>query len=292
MTGGGKETDNIKETEIENILSGYGALPDQSLKLFDVCIALAAPLHPGLKLQRFGVFFNKQTAAVKDRFDALIQAGAEDTPHTQLAALKHVIADCLGWQVRAESPDFPAACDMIALVDSGYGGATVLAVFYAAAAQAAGWGADFLDVAGCPLIRLTRNGQRVIFDPAQNGKIMDAGALRGLVKERKGATAELSAGDYQPLSARAICVFLQNRLKSCLIEAEDYNAALDTVQRAQMIAPDEYRLLFDAAVLYARLSRFTQAEHALTDYLARVPPGAEQAEALRFLDEIRRAASP
>jgi len=45
---------------------------------------------------------------------------------------------------------------------------------------------------------------------------------------------------------------MQNNAKLRQIEGEDYLGALKTVEVMRLLDPNEYRLLFDAGVLYAR----------------------------------------
>ena len=131
----------------------------------------------------------------------------------------------------------------------------------------------------------------MIFDPFQYCKVLEAQDLRMMVKSMMGAQAELSSHYFDACTNRGILIQLQNIIKHRLIEDEDYVGALKIVKRMRLIDPDEFRLLLDAGVLYARVEQTKAAIEALEDYIARVPKDRnwqdERYDAQLLLEELR-----
>ena len=71
------------------------------------------------------------------------------------------------------------------------------------------------------------------------------------------------------------------------VKAEDYTAALVTVEKMRRVAPLEYRALFDAGVLYARVGQKAKAVAMLEEYITRCPKASDKADAARLIREIQ-----
>ena len=99
--------------------------------------------------------------------------------------------------------------------------------------------------------------------------------------------AELRTEYYEPSSKRDVLIRMQNNIKLRLIENEEYAEAVKVIELMRRIDPTEYRLLFDAGVLYARTNQAMAAIDALEDYIEATPNPEDQHEALLLLREIR-----
>jgi regulator of sirC expression with transglutaminase-like and TPR domain len=97
-----------------------------------------------------------------------------------------------------------------------------------------------------------------------------------------GKQAELSSNFYDVASSRLILLRLQNNIKVRQINAEDYESALETVTTMRLFAPDDYRLLFDEAVLRVKQGEAKRAITLLQSYLliAKRPQDIYDAEQL------------
>jgi regulator of sirC expression with transglutaminase-like and TPR domain len=150
-----------------------------------------------------------------------------------------------------------------------------------------GWQVDGLMFPHYMLCRIEQNGVRLVFDPAQQCRLMAAHDLRALVKKTLGPHAEISVAYSQELSRREILIHLQNQIKLRYIEMGEYPKALSVVSQMRALDPQEYRLLLDAGVLYAKTNNAIAAVRALEDYIAQVPSGRDRQEALALLHEIK-----
>jgi regulator of sirC expression with transglutaminase-like and TPR domain len=272
----------------QEYLRATSGLPDDKINLAHAALALAALDQPGVSLERYGNHLEKVGREVTNRYAALMAAGAENDCGARLAALKYVLADTHAYQGDTQSYEDLQNASLIRVIDRRKGLPVALAVLYIHAARAQGWTAWGLDVPGHFVCRLDQGGQRLIFDPFNACRTLEAADLRAFVKAALGEGAELSARYFEPASNRAILVRLQNNIKYRLIAAEDYEGALKVVENMRLIDPAEFRLLLDAGVLYARTNRKPQAIAALEDYIKVAPYDQERHDAALLLQKLRQ----
>jgi len=272
---------------VRQALAGYGALADSAVDLAGVALLLAAVGQPGIALGRYQHHLEIIAAEVGARHRELLDAGAAATAETRLAALKHILGDKHGYQADGEDAAHIQNANLIRVIDRRKGNSLTLGILYLATAKAQGWAASGLGFPGYFLLRLEEGGQRLIFDPFHGCKILQAADLRRLVKQAMGPQAELSVDYYEAATHREILVRLQNQIKLRQIEAEDYEAALQSVEAMRAFDPGEFRLLLDAGVLYARTGRPESAIAALEDYIGKAPNQRDRQEAALLLRQIR-----
>jgi len=268
-------------------LETAGKMPDSELDVAPCALAMALITHPGLSIDRY--FHHLKTLAkdVKARYAALLDAGAKADAPTQLAALKHVISDSHGYRGDHERYDDLQNADLIRVIDRGKGLPISLAILYIHAGRAQGWDVCGLNMPGHFICRIEKDGQRVIFDPFYDARVLGAADLRFLVKKNLGPHAELSAGYYQPCANRETLMRLQNNIKFRLIEAEDYQGALDIVQVMKLVGPLDHRLLLDEGVLYAKLEQPKASIAALERYIERATDPHDRHDAELLLRQMR-----
>lgn len=270
-------------------LRAIGAAPDKAINLGVTALQLAALEQPGISLDRYETHFSKLAEEVGARHDSLLQAGAEDNAETRLAALKHIIADKHGYGGDSVDYDDLENASLIRVIDRRKGLPISLAIIFMQVGRACGWEIEGLNIPGHFVCRIGMDGHRLIFDPFNACAVLGAPELRQLVKTALGPDAELSVSYYDPADNRTILVRLQNNIKLRRIEAEDYEGALRVVEATRLIDPDEYRLLLDAGVLYARTNRLQQAMTTLDAYIARAPNDRDRHDAALLLRQIRES---
>lgn len=267
------------------ILAG---LPDREIDIGPAALALAATAQPGVfSLERYFNHLKKLCEETAARHAELLAAGASDNVETQLAALKHIIADKYGYIGDEENYDNLENASLIRVIDRGKGLPITLSILYVHVARAQGWDIAGLNIPGHFVCRIDRDGQRVIFDPFNRCRILVAADLRALVKKTQGSHAELSANYFEPTPNREILIRLQNNIKFRQIEGEDYDAALKTVEAMRMIDPSEFRLLLDAGVLYARTNQPRAAIDMLEDYIKKAPRDRDRHDAALLLQQLK-----
>lgn len=269
-------------------LNAYGRSADADIEIGAAALDLAAVLHPGLLLERYQVHLHKLVDDVGARHNELEKLGVSDTLDSRITALRDVLAGANNYNGDADGRDALQSADFIAVIDRRLGAAPALVILYLHAARAQGWEAHGLLLPGTALVRMDYEGERVICDPFHGFSVLQAPDLRRLVKQALGPKAELSASYYEPAENRALLVRLQNIVKTRQIEAEDYEAALQTVTAMRAVDPDEYRLLLDQGVLCARLELIEVAIFALEAYIEKAPRDSDRHEAATLLQQLKQ----
>jgi regulator of sirC expression with transglutaminase-like and TPR domain len=276
----------IKTIDPEAYIDSLAQCADQDIDLALSALAIAALDHPGLVLERFINHLKTLSFDVAERHAQLLAGGASDDVRTQLAALKHVLSDSHAYIGDSETYDDLQNASLIRVIERGKGLPITLAILYIHAARGQGWDICGLNIPGHFLCRIEKDGQRLIFDPFSACTILGAPQLRMLVKKHLGPQAELSAQYYEPASARAILIRLQNNIKYRLIEMEAYADALKVVEVMRRIDPAEYRLLLDAGVLYAKTESPKAAISVLSQYIERAPDARDRSEAQALIRQL------
>ena len=272
--------------DADGILREAGVKPDSDINPFTIAIALAAPAHEGISIDRYFSHAAKIARDCGERYISLLNAGAKDDAGVRLAALKHILCDREGYEGDATTYDDLQNADLMRVIDRRRGLPIALAILYIHAGRENGWDIEGLNFPGHFLCRISHGGERIIFDPFAACAVMEAADLRALLKKIHGKKAELSADYYRPSSNRDILLRLQNNIKSRLIAGEDYEAALAQVERMRLFAPNDHRLLFDAGVLYAKNGLKESAVSVLEKYIAAVPNARDRHDAELFLRSI------
>jgi regulator of sirC expression with transglutaminase-like and TPR domain len=243
--------------------------------------------HNGIAPERYGHHLKLLSKEVAGRHESLIAAGAADNAETQLAALKHVLSDMHDYKADEGAALSLDSFNLIRTIDRRCGAPIMLALLYVHAGCAQGWSVAGLNVPGHFMARVEKDGQRLIFNPAQACALMNAADLRAAVKKQMGPHAELSSGFFEPVGNRGFLVQILNAQKLRYIEAEDYGLALAVVEAIRAIDPQEYRVLLDAGVLYARTGKVQAAIEALETYIEKAPRYLDRQDAMLLLRQLR-----
>lgn len=259
---------------------------DDELDLFDVALKLSAIHHPNISIDRYRNHVLRLIDRVAARHKYLLDSDHEDKLETRLAALKDVIFIEEGYRGTEGRTNYIEYADIMRVIDRRKGMPIMVSVIYIAVGRALGWDVHGLVIPGHFIVRLDMDGGRLIFDPFNECKILEAPDLRQLVKKVLGPKGELSASYFEPSSNRAIILRSQNNVKTRLIEDEEYESALEIVEIMRLVAPNDYRLLFDAGVLYAKTGAANRAQRVLEEYIDIAPNAADREEAAQLLRQI------
>ncbi|MBI1326076.1 MAG: hypothetical protein GC136_00365 [Alphaproteobacteria bacterium] len=279
----------MQKDEITAALRDAGTRAAEELDIAHLAMLMALYRTPDLQLTVYEDHLRDLCFLTRARHEDLRNAGAEDDVKTQLAALKHVIVDQHGYVGDTEDYDNIANADLLAVIERRRGMPVALGVLYLHVAEECGWDIAGINFPSHFLLRLEKDGQRLIFDPFDTARPMEAAHLRALLKKNIGENAELSAHYYDAVDKRTVILRLQNNIKLRQVEAADYESALLTTELMRLIAPDEFRLLFDYGVLAFKCDMPQKAFDALQDYAGRTPDARARAEALVLMEEIKRS---
>lgn len=263
-----------------------GTLADDQVDLGETSLALALLFLPGLNPDRYRNQLRRLREHAAEEWQMRQRLNEEDTLALRLAVLKKILHDMHGYKGDTETYDDIQNASMIRVIERRRGLPIALGILYIIVARHIGWQIDGLSFPGHFLVRMDKDGERVIIDPFREGKEMAAADLRQLLKSIAGGTAELSHNFYDAVSNRNTLIRLQNNLKKRLIETEEYAQAIIVIEAMEALAPDEYRTLFDKGVLYAKLGQNRQAAVALERYIDLTPDPNEKQFVRNLLRQI------
>ena len=247
---------------IERALRAVGTLADEEIDLADAALLLGALDMPNVSLKRYRDHIERLAGDVA----ALARAG--EPLERRRRHLNAVLYDAHGYAGDAETYDAPENANLLQVIDRKVGLPVSLGILYIQAARAQGWVVDGLAFPGHFLVRMDEGDRRVIVDPFHWGQLLEADHLRGLLKQFRGADAELEPSHYAPVGNRAILLRLQNNIKSRALQASDGARGAAILERMLLIAPEAGGLWHELGMVRARLGTIKGAVEALERSLA------------------------
>lgn len=213
-------------------------------------------------------------------------AGTEDTARDRVTALNGLLFAHFGFRGDAECTDDDNA-NLARVISRRRGLPVSLGILYLHAADVLHWEAVGLSFPGHFLLRLDAGGNRLIVDPFNGGRVLEAPDLRALLKQMTGMNAELKSEHYRPLSRRGVLLRLQNNLKLRAARRGDLERAAHMLERMVLIAPREWLLWYELGLMRVRLGHIVQAIDALEIFVAhsRCPTSLRRARTL--LERLR-----
>ncbi|MGB1076836.1 MAG: SirB1 family protein [Bdellovibrionales bacterium] len=269
-------------SKILSQLAEVGRQVDRDIDIFETALLIAALDHPGRLMERYNLHKDRVVEACLKLYDEK----SDQNVHSQLDVLREVLVDQEEYCGDQENYDRLDNADLMSVIDRRRGLPVALAVIYLSVAKALGWDVCALSFPAHVFLRIEFDGERVIFDPFDGAKEMEAHDLRDKLKELLGGYAELSAQYYEPMTTREVLARLQNNIKTRLISGEDFESALQRVDIMRLILPNDPRLLFEAGVLNARAGQRKKAIDLLYSYVDVVDSQADRDDALLLLKEL------
>lgn len=264
-------------------LDALGQLPDAELDLADAALQLARADLPGADWE-----------PVRAHLSALARDAAylgppegKDGAEARAGALAALLAGRHGYRGDAETYDDLANANLIRVVERRRGLPVALGILWIHAARAAGWEASGLDFPGHFLIGLAAGGRQAVVDPFDGGQVLDAPALRALVKRIEGPGGELRPGFLRPVGNRLVLLRLQNNVKLRRLRAGDVRGALDCAERMLRLAPAAATLWREAALMHEQIGQIAAALGAWERFLALVPEGELAVQAQEAIAGLR-----
>jgi regulator of sirC expression with transglutaminase-like and TPR domain len=273
--------DTFDLDQCARFLREVGALPSPTLPIAEAALALASFDRPRVALARY-----RQHLSAIARDVGRHAAGSADLA-AQAQALNEIILLKYGYSGDELTYDDLQNANLMRVIDRRKGLPVALGILYLDAARAQGWDTVGLGFPGHFLIRLSDGAERLILDPFHGGRVLDAAALRELLKAIAGQEIELAPEHYAPVADREVLLRLQNNLKSRLIQGQRLEQAVRVVETMQMLAPDLAELYREAGLLHAQLGNMRAAVSAIEQYVARAPEGSQRHEAAVVLQQLK-----
>ena len=260
----------------------------QDLNLYYCALAFSCVLNNHDDMTSHIRHFEEMCDKLAALYQRCLRDGEEDTVLLRHQCIVGVLFDDAGY--RGDEKDFDNLdnADMFYVVERRKGLPVALAILYIQLAKSQNWQATGTSFPGYFVLRLCHGSQHILVDAFREGKVLEAGDLRQILKVFVGQNAELSQDYYNDVSDHAVLVRLQNNLKTRLIDLERYQDALSVVDITRVLVPDEYRLYFDAAMLKVKVGQIKGAQEDVCAYLDATHDQYERQLGEQLLSEIQR----
>lgn len=261
-----------------------GLCLDGDIDLINASFAFALHDNPNINIEKYAYHFESLLNDLKYEYGVQQYQNIS----SQYNALKTILAEKYAYVGDDMNYDDIRNSDIFHVMDRRMGLPITLSIIAIALCRKMGWVSNGLNFPGHFLMSLEKDGEKIILDPFQGCKILEAKDMRVILKKMIGGQAELSADYYLPCSNREILLRLRNNLKYRLIDMSEYQRAMGVVETMTWIAPDDYRLNLDKAVLYSRLEQPKSAIDNLLIYIDKVENKNDKFEAEQFLQQLQR----
>jgi regulator of sirC expression with transglutaminase-like and TPR domain len=269
-------------SDIKRDLAELAGQPDESIDLAEAALALAAVEHPLRARAPYRALLTEMVAELAAR------AGQAVSAEARAYALGETLAG--DWDLTGDDRDEedPGSANLMEVLDHRRGLPLALGILWLHAGRAQGWTMEPLAFPDTCLIRLTDDdGRRVILDPFNHGRLLDAAMMRDQLKATAGITAELEPAHYTALSNREVLLRLETSVKLCHLRLSHLRQAAEIVEAILLFAPDEIALWREAGLLHLRLGNAPAAIAALEQYIARAPNSTARHRTSVLLQELR-----
>lgn len=273
--------DKYDLAQCAKFLRELGEINAPVMPIADAALALASFDRPRVGLARYSRHLHTLAQDVARRAGSAATLEAHANALNEIMILKH------GYTGDELTYDDLQNANLMRVIDRRRGLPVALGILYLDVARAQGWEASGLGFPGHFLIRLSDGAGRIILDPFHGGRILDASALRELLKAIAGQEVELSPRHYAPVPDREVLLRLQNNLKSRLLQGQRYEDAVRVIETMRMLAPDLADLSREAGVIHAQLGNMKAAVRSIEEFIASAPDGVARHEAAVVLQQLK-----
>ncbi|MFN8727957.1 MAG: SirB1 family protein [Rhodospirillales bacterium] len=263
-------------------LRAAAKLGNDELPIGETALALAAAARPELDLAAYRAHLAEIASAVGES-----HLGQPDTALGRCDALRAALADKLGYRGDRDSYDDLQNADLACVIERRRGLPVALAILWIHGARSQGWNAAGLAFPSHFLIRIEAPDGRAIVDPFNGGAVLDTAELRSLLKSFEGPKAELENRHYASVSDRAVLLRLQNNIKQRQLKAEAFEAALATLERMLMLAPEDPALWHETGLVHASLDNLRAGVMCLEQALSLVDAGGAKAHLAAAIQALK-----
>jgi len=253
---------------------------ERELPIAEAALAFASLDRPQVDLERY-----------RDHLHELAQAVAAAGPVAEIGARAAALAQALVGRFRYEgdrlSYEDLQNANLMRVIDRRKGLPVALGILYLHAGRAQGWPMAGLAFPGHFLLRIEDGGARGVIDPFNGGKLLDAAALRELLRSLAGDERPLAPEHYRGVSDRDVLLRLQNNLKLRLLQSGDRGRALAVLERMRLLVPESAALAREAGVLLAEQGELRAAIRSLEQALALEPESRLRFATASLLQDLR-----
>jgi regulator of sirC expression with transglutaminase-like and TPR domain len=273
---------HLESAEIERALDGLLAEAGDALDIAQAALLFAALDRPRVGLARYRSQLDDLTASAS-ALDACTNADA--------AARKmiDVIAKSFGFRGDDLTYDDLQNANLIRVLDRRKGLPVSLGILYLHVGRAHGWQMTGINFPSHFLVSVEGKRSRALLDPFAGRVLAGAADARAFLKAVAGKDAELSPDQLAPMSDRSVLLRLQNNIKARLAAQEKFADAARVATRMVRLAPVNWQIAREAALLHARAGSYRAAQALLNGFAARTPDAADREAAERLAAKLAQA---
>lgn len=149
-----------------------------------------------------------------------------------------------------------------------------------------------MDIAGVALpghfvVMAQRRGERVVFDPFHQGRLLEVDDCQNLVRESAGVDVELTLDSLEPAPPGAIITRVLTNLKGCYLRENDFRRGARVVKRLRQIVPADWSQARDLGACYLQMGKAGKAIDAFNSYLENAPAAIDRKAVEKLLRKAR-----
>lgn len=256
------------------------AMPESEINLAEGALILASDEYPDLDVSTYLEQLDAMARTLEPRLPV------NRAPHATITALNAYLFDELGFHGnRAEYYD-PRNSFLNDVLERRTGLPITLSVIVLALAQRLQLPVVGVGLPGHFCVKWHDAANEIVFDPFNEGEILDRRAMEQRVREIVRPLMPFQAGWLTPVGAKYILMRMLQNLKAVYVRAEQLERAWQVVDKLLLLEPRAGDEIRDFGLLSLKLGAFRQAAISLEQYLLS-HPDASDAELMRVY--LRRA---
>jgi len=266
------------ERALENLVGDGG----EHFDIAETALLFAALDRPRVGLARYREQLAEMTAAA-DGLAASPDAGAAAT------MLVETVAKSFGFRGDDLTYDDLQNANLIRVIDRRKGLPVALGILYLHVGRAHGWNMAGTNFPSHFLVSVEGKRSRALIDPFAGRVLEGANDVRTFLKAVAGKDAELTPDQVAPMSDRGVLLRLQNNIKARLAAQEKFADAAKVATRMVRLAPLNWQLAREAALLHARAGSYRAAQALLNGFAARNPETSDRLAAEKLAAKLAQA---
>ncbi len=250
--------------------------PDAQINLAEGALILAADEYPDLDVAHYLAELDALAQTFAPRLAAL------DTPHAVIAALNAYLFTELGFSGNRRDYYDPRNSYLNEVLERRTGIPISLSVLVIDLAQRLGLPIVGVGLPGHFCVKWQDAAHEIVFDPFNDGEILDISAIQARVRETALPQATFDPDWLDAVGGKYILYRMLNNLKAVFIQRGQIRRAQQAVDKLLLLDPRAGAEIRDMGLLSLRLGEHRQAVIYLEQYLL-AHPDAFDADDLRAL---------
>jgi regulator of sirC expression with transglutaminase-like and TPR domain len=273
---------HLDAADLERALDSLLAEGGDALDIAEAALLFAALDRPRVGLARY-----------RDQLRDLVSAASavDESPSAEAAAERmiEVIVREFGFRGDDLTYDDLQNANLMRVLDRHKGLPVALGILYLHVGRAHGWQMTGINFPSHFLVSIEGRRSRALLDPFAGRVLEGASEVRAFLKAVAGKDAELSPDQLAPMADRGVLLRLQNNIKARLASQEKFADAARVATRMLRLAPLNWQLAREAALLHARAGSYLAAQALLNGFAARAQDGADRIAAEKLAGKLAQA---